>query len=393
MTLVHRCLLAAVVVSLGLFALAAEPGEHRPDVATPAPAPAPGEKPLIQLALLLDTSNSMDGLIDQARSQLWTVVNHLARTRKDGQTPRLEVALYEYGNDGLSRESGWVRQVLAFTDDLDAVSEKLFALRTNGGEEYCGQVIQAALGDLKWSTDAGVYKTIFIAGNESFEQGPAGYSYICRSAVERGIIVNTIHCGAEQVGINGKWQDGARLGGGKYMAINSDRAIVAITAPQDAEIAKLSSKLNGTYVPFGARGADNAKRQEAQDAAAATAPAAAQAGAPYLRAQSKSSAMYRNGSWDLVDAVVNEKTVKLDDVKEADLPEAMRGMTPEQRKAHVEAQAKARTDIQEQIKSLSTEREKFIAEKRKDSAAGDANTLDSAILGAVGEQLKSKKFE
>src|SRR3954471_19366582 len=97
-----------------------------------AEAPAPQDKPLIQLALLLDTSNSMDGLIDQARSQLWTVVNHLAKTRKDGQTPRLEVALYEYGNDGLAADSGYVRQVLAFTEDLDSVSEKLFGLRTNG---------------------------------------------------------------------------------------------------------------------------------------------------------------------------------------------------------------------------------------------------------------------
>src|SRR3954453_3739269 len=92
------------------------------------------EKPLIQLALLLDTSNSMDGLIDQARSQLWTVVNHLAKCKKDGQSPRLEVALSEYGNDNLSQKSGWVRQVLPFTEALDSVSEKLFALRTNGGE-------------------------------------------------------------------------------------------------------------------------------------------------------------------------------------------------------------------------------------------------------------------
>src|SRR5439155_15224684 len=132
--------------------------------------PAP-EKPLIQLAILLDTSGSMDGLIDQARSQLWTIVNHLARTKKNGQTPRLEVALYEYGNDGLTRESGWVRQVLPLGEDLDAVSEKLFALRTNGGSEFCGKVIDTSLKELKWSETAGVYKTIFIAGNEPCTQG------------------------------------------------------------------------------------------------------------------------------------------------------------------------------------------------------------------------------
>jgi hypothetical protein len=177
------------------------------------------------------------------------------------------------------------------------------------------------------------------------------------------------------------------------LCINSNKAIVAITAPQDAEIAALSTKLNDTYVPFGVNGAGYAQRQAQQDAAAATAPAAAAAGAPMQRAQSKASSLYRNANWDLVDAAVNDKTVKLEDVKEADLPENMRGMTPEQRKAHVEAQAKARTDIQSKIRSLGTEREKFIAEKRRESTAAGDNTLDSAILGAVGEQLKAKDFE
>ena len=378
MTLVTRCLLAAVVVSLGLFALAAEPAASTPEA--PKPSPAAAEKPVIQLALLLDNSGSMQGLIDQARSQLWTVVNHLARTKKGGQTPRLEVALYSYGDVP--------RQLLAFTDDLDAVSEKLFAIGISGGDEYCGQVIQMALSEQKWSSDPSVYKTIFIAGNEPFTQGPVDYHSPCADAASRGIVVNTIHCGGEAEGDAGKWADGARIGGGKYLCINSNKAIVAITAPQDAEIAALSTKLNDTYVPFGVNGAGYLERQAKQDAAAA-----AQAGAPMQRAQSKASSLYRNANWDLVDAAVNDKTVKLEDVKEADLPENMRGMTPEQRKAHVEAQAKARTDIQEKIKSLGTEREKFIAEKRRESTAAGENTLDSAILGAVGEQLKAKDFE
>ena len=60
------------------------------------------EKSSIKVALILDTSNSMDGLIDQAKSQLWSVVNELAKARCDGQIPDLEIALYEYGNDQLS---------------------------------------------------------------------------------------------------------------------------------------------------------------------------------------------------------------------------------------------------------------------------------------------------
>ena len=100
--------------------------------------------PKIQIALLLDTSNSMDGLINQAKSQLWKIVNEFVTAKRDGQRPEFMVALYEYGNSRLEREEGYIRRVLPLTTDLDKVSEQLFALTTNGGQEYCGQVIEVA---------------------------------------------------------------------------------------------------------------------------------------------------------------------------------------------------------------------------------------------------------
>jgi len=60
------------------------------------------ETPKIQVAICLDVSNSMDGLIDQTKSQLWKMVNELATSKKGEETPEIELALYEYGNSGLS---------------------------------------------------------------------------------------------------------------------------------------------------------------------------------------------------------------------------------------------------------------------------------------------------
>jgi hypothetical protein len=84
---------------------------------------------LIQIALLLDTSNSMDGLITQAKSQLWKIVNEFALARKNGKLPRLQIALYEYGNNSIPSEVGYIRQVLGLTTDLDRISEELFQLK------------------------------------------------------------------------------------------------------------------------------------------------------------------------------------------------------------------------------------------------------------------------
>ena len=71
---------------------------------------APAKDQTIMIALLLDTSNSMDGLIDQAKSQLWKIVNEVAAAKSgDGKQPNIKIALYEYGNDGLSSSEGYIR--------------------------------------------------------------------------------------------------------------------------------------------------------------------------------------------------------------------------------------------------------------------------------------------
>ena len=131
-------------------------------------APPPKSKK-VQVAILFDTSNSMDGLIDQAKSRIWNIVNEVSTLRYEGEVPTFEIALYEYGNDGLEEKDNYIRQVLEFTSDLDDVSQKLFGLTTNGGSEYCGAVIHESVVDLAWSKDATDLKMIYIAGNEAYD--------------------------------------------------------------------------------------------------------------------------------------------------------------------------------------------------------------------------------
>ncbi len=116
------------------------------------------EQRKIQIALLLDTSSSMEGLIEQAKSQLWLMVSELTKATCEGQDPKLEIALYEYGNDGLSFDNGYIRQVSPLISDLDDVSASLFSLSTNGGSEYCGYVIDKTIKDLEWVNQPAILK-------------------------------------------------------------------------------------------------------------------------------------------------------------------------------------------------------------------------------------------
>ena len=342
----------------------------------------------IQMAILLDTSNSMDGLIDQAKAQLWTVVNEFATTKKDGKAPDFEVALYEYGNNGIPSKEGHIRMVLALTTDLDKVSEELFALRTNGGSEYCGKVVKAATEGLAWSDWHEDLKVIFIAGNEPFTQGDVDFRKACPAAVAKGITVNTIFCGDHTQGISTFWKEGAVLADGKYMSIDQNARIAHVDAPQDKEIARLGAELNATYVPYGARGTAGYANQRAQDANARKLSASVSA----ERAVAKSSAQYRNELWDLVDAA-KRGNVKIEAVKETDLPENMRKMSMAERKKYVESQARARSDVQKKIVKLNEARKKYVAVERKKQASSEKSTLDTAIIGAVRAQAVKKNFQ
>ena len=228
---------------------------QQPTANNPAAVSQLREPPRIQLAILLDTSNSMDGLIDQTRNQLWQVVNEFAAAKQDGVTPILEIALFEYGNSGNARDAGYIRQLNGFTRELDAVSQGLYSLTTNGGDEYCGYAIERALHTLQWSQSATDIKTIFIAGNESFAQGPVRFQDAVQMARQNGISINTIHAGNHAKGVRDGWQAGAILAGGDYLSIDADRKVVHIEAPQDARINELNAQLNQTYVPYGSKGA------------------------------------------------------------------------------------------------------------------------------------------
>ncbi|MBN2589355.1 MAG: VWA domain-containing protein [Sedimentisphaerales bacterium] len=404
MIILMSLLLAAVTVC---FAGSTDTVEHvaiveTPSVSTETTAEVTGirpAKPLIQIAILLDTSGSMEGLIEQAKTELWSIVNEFIFAKRNGMEPEVQVSLYEYGKSSLARKDGFIRQIVPLTTDLDKISEELFALKTNGGDEYCGWVIQEATKLLQWSDSFNDLKVIFIAGNEPFTQGSVDYNKACKEAIAKGIIVNTIHCGTESEGISGHWKDGAVLADGRFLNIDHNSQVVQnnISAPQDKEIAELNLKLNGTYIAFGNKGAEGLQRQMAQDLNASS----SSRGAAADRAVAKSSFNYINSNWDLVDALKDNK-VDLDEIKKEDLPENMQTMTIDERKAYADAKATERVNIQKRIQELNAQRETYIQAELKKLAAvnqnammggmGSRGSFGSAVTNTVREQAMQKSF-
>ncbi|MEQ8767103.1 MAG: VWA domain-containing protein [Planctomycetota bacterium] len=341
------------------------------------------EPPVVELVICLDTSGSMSGLINAARQKLWVIVNELATAKP---SPKLRVALLTFGNDGHDQAEGWVRVDSDFTDDLDLVSERLFALTTNGGTELVGRVIQASLDKLSWSTSSDGMRLLFVAGNESADQDQeVPYAEAVRRAIERSITVSSIYCGPATDDIAPGWKNVALLADGTFASIDQDNGTVVVETPFDAEITQLNEGLNATYLRFGQEGLEAQNRQVAQDVNCKVMNSEAIA----TRAVWKANGLYNCASWDLVDALKQEgfDWEKLD---RKTLPEAVRELSQEELEKHAKELGEKREELQKKILELGKKRDAFVAEKMKEQAGGRDQAFDAAVLGAIRAQGESR---
>jgi hypothetical protein len=353
--------------------------------ATPLPSSQKAPRPKIQAAILLDVSNSMDGLIEQAKAQLWNMVNIMGKAQCDGAAPEIEIALYEYGRSSNDAAKGYVKQIRPFSTDLDQLSKDLFSLSTNGGDEYCGQVIYTSLNELNWDASANSYKVIFIAGNEDFLQGKLQYTQSCGDANKKGVIVNTIYCGDRMQGIREHWNLGGECGNGSFTNINSNAKIEDIPTPYDSTLISLSGKLNTTYVGYGS----NASYAYANQAQMDASNEKLSKGVAVKRATAKSNgAVYRNSSWDLVDASNDDKDF-ISKVDLKTLPDSLKNKSRAELQQMVDSKKAERSLIQNQIQDLNKQRDAYITtEKAKNAVKTNEATLETEVEKTIKTQAK-----
>jgi len=342
------------------------------------------QQPKIQVAILLDVSNSMDGLIEQAKAQLWNMVSVMGKAKCGNTSPQIEIALYEYGRSDNNVKDGFVKQLMEFTSDLDSLSQTLFNLKTNGGDEYCGQVIYSSLSNLNWDTATSGYKVIFIAGNEDFLQGNLSYTKACATANKRGVIVNTIYCGDKMQGIREHWNLAGECGNGSYTNINQDATMDDIATPYDSVLFSLNDQLNNTYIAYGNAGGSKLAKQQEVDRMNYSMNKSVAAKRVAVKGKKE---LYNNAGWDLVDAFESDTlfAAKLD-IKT--LPENLQKKSRAEITRIVKEKNSQRGNIQKKISATNTKREIYIAAEKKKSITNASNnaTLETEIEKIIKKQ-------
>ncbi|MGC4114249.1 MAG: VWA domain-containing protein [Myxococcales bacterium] len=299
-----------LALCLPLRALAAE--EQKPT------KPA---RPRIELVFAIDTTSSMGGLIQAAKTKVWSIVNQISTGKP---TPEVRMGLVAYRDRG----DAYVTQVTDLTADLDAMYSKLMGFQAQGGgdgPESVNQALADAVNRISWSEGNRAMKIIFLVGDYQGHmdyEDDQKYPVTTQQAVRKNITIHTIRCGS-----NGdaetQFKDIAVKAEGTYFSIEQSGGAVAVVTPYDADIAKVDGELRTTTLAYGGRAVreESKKKMAETEATLAAAPAEAKANrAAYASRAAKAAPSAAYGSADLLSAV-ESKSVSLEKVADEELPD------------------------------------------------------------------------
>lgn len=348
------------------------------------PVVQPVRKKRVEIVFAIDTTGSMGGLIDGAKRKIWSIANEVQKAQ---QKPEVSIGLVAFRDQG----DEYVTKVTPLTTDLDAVYEKLMALRADGGgdtPEDVNAALHEAVAKMKWSEDKDTLKMVFLVGDAPPHMDYAQqvkWQKTAQLATRKNIFINTVQCGADPETTT-TWKAIAHAAEGRYAAIPQDGGVVvALTTPFDDDLRKLAAELDSTYMEYGSS-SFRAEKKATRERASALATTAAPAPVAADRAAVKAASGPKAGE-DIIDLATATGGAgrALSAVKDEALPDELKGKSKEEQKVIVEKMAAKRAAITKQIAEVSKKRDAHVAAARK-AAPKTADAFDSEVVEALHEQ-------
>lgn len=345
-------------------------------------------KPTVEVAFVLDTTGSMGGLLEGAKRKIWSIATSVVDTNPNAD---IRIGLVAYRDIG----DEYVTRTFDLTTDIQDIYAHLLELKARGGGDWpesVNEALDVAVNKLQWTTGGDAKRIVFLVGDAPPHMDYAQdtkYPKTLAVAKQRDIVVNAVLAGGAR-DTERVWQDIAQLGDGRFIPIPQDGGeVVVIETPYDDDIIILQKEINGTVIPYGPmklqKRIEEKTRQLSQVAAAA--PAQASDMASYLNKRSKYSSEAVTGDGDLVSAVASGRAT-LGSVKDDELPDDLRKLAPEQRKAELDRQTQKRKTLNDKLATLVQKRDGYVAEKKRSASPAKTSSFDRVVEDTLKAQTK-----
>jgi uncharacterized protein YegL len=343
-----------------------------------------GDVERVEVVFVLDTTGSMGDLIDGAKRKIWSIANTIVEQNPDADVAMGLIGYRDRGDD-------YVVKTHQMTEDLQSLYGRLVKFEADGGgdtPESVNEALDVAVSQMQWSKGNDVRRIVFLVGDAPPQmdyQDDRKYPAVLKEAKQRDIIVNAVQAG-DMIETEEVWKDIAQRGNGRFMAIPQDGGqLVVIVSPYDDEIRELQEELDHTVVPFGAL--EQQEEIKGKMAERAAAPSSTQVeNSKYYAKRSKKEVV--TGRGDLL-ADVRNGTVKLDEVKEGELPQELQNLSAEKRKVWVEEKLAARVELEKKMEALMTRRDAYVLEEQNKTASAEpVDSFDRAVEETIKMQLQ-----
>ncbi len=345
--------------------------------------PAYAQKPVVEVAFVLDTTGSMSGLIENAKRKIWSIATSIVDANPGAEVRMALVAYRDIGDEYVTRK-------FDLTTDIQGLYAELLKFRAQGGGDWpesVNEALDVAVTKLNWSQEKHVRRIIFLVGDApphmDYTQDRK-YPEVLKDAKVRGIIVNAVQAGPAR-DTERFWREIAQLGDGKYIPIPQDGGVArVIETPYDRTIIELQIRLNKTVLPYGAPSRKMGVQQRLDNLAAA--PQSTATDIAVYQNKTRSSPLSADG--DLI-ADTNSGRVKLESIPEAELPENLQKLPLAARKAEIEKQSAERKKLDDELTNLVKKRDAYAeAERKKTPADAKKDSFDQVVEETLRMQIK-----
>ncbi len=347
----------------------------------PAVSPAPSEPVDAEVVFVLDTTGSMTGLIEGAKQKIWSIAGGIIQ-RTGG---KVRIGLIPYRDRG----DAYVTHLYPLTNNLDLVYADLQGFQAAGGgdaPESVNQALFEAVTEIQWSDTNSVMRTIFLVGDcppHMDYQDDVKYPESCAMAVRKNIVVNTVQCGGDP-STTPHWREIARLTNGGYTQIGQTGNMRMIETPYDKEIQRINIEISKTILPYGSYAIQSSMRELVKSNVGASAAVAASRNAVKAKRMAADALAAPVAGFDLT-----AEPEALEKMKEEDLPDEMKGLSPEERKTRLDEAVRKRRELNEQLLELNRKRDDYLREaEAKPKPASAPTSFDEEVLRSIDSQLR-----
>ena len=334
--------------------------------------------PSVEIVFVLDTTASMDGLLDSVRRKIWFIINEITSAKP---TPELKVGFVLFKDKGDEYET----KVFDLESELDYVASSTDSFKAGGGGDVPEHVIKGlddAVNKIHWGGGDQTYRVIFLAGDAPPHlnyPGECDYRAVCKKAVEQHIIINTIRCDDDPQ-CERFFRQFATLGEGQFFSISSFDAFQQLRSPVDPELCDLAEQLQATTLAW------PDKEELKNRCETLTKKLAIDIRADRACFWAKSAQAF--SPWDFT-TDVQEGKVKLEELPAERWPGTIRSKTLDERKAWLVDAIAKRVALKEKIIALEAKRKEWLnKEVGKLKLLG--NSFDSSVVKTI--KLQALKY-